>query len=277
MTIEEGMRNVSICLFLGLSVIVQAALGQTAPLQEVRTVPTFTGSFVTDGNQYSYTMAGHKPESGGTTTIPTVIVPLSLSFTAGGGESGRNGIVMNAEADVPEILHSPVFQSFAFATGKTQYGDAVQRAQFYKTAAKASWHTLLEHQPHVAATIHIEVPAANGYALHSRRTGKSLGVVDLDFVQKQLFQNLASTGAWSDKLLIALTANVVFYSLSDATVCCSVGTHGAQLDSSGTSAQAFVIGSYFDKSVSAALHGYPRHKPAGCRVDERSTAWVSPE
>ena len=42
---------------------------------------------------------------------------------------------------------------------------------------------------------------------------------------------------------------MAFYSLGDATVCCSVGTHGAQPDSSGTSAQAFVIGSYFDQGV----------------------------
>ncbi len=85
--------------------------------------------------------------------------------------------------------------------------------------------------------------------LHSERTGKSLAVVDLDFIQKQLFERLSSAGAGPDKLLIALTRNVAFYSLGDATVCCSVGSHGAQLDSSGTSAQAFVIGSYFDKGV----------------------------
>ncbi len=222
----------------------ECALAQNV---RVHTVPTFTGSFTTNGKQYSYTVAGGKPGSGGTTTIPTVVVPLSLSFAARGGLGGPNA-VLNAAEDVPEVLHSPIFQRFAFATGNTQYADAVQRAQFYKTAAKTGWHTLLG-KPHVTPAVSIEIPAANGYVLHSRRTGKSLAVVDLAFLQKQLFQHLAKAGAGPDKLLIALTKDTVFYDLGDATVCCSTGAHGAQLNPSGTSAQAFVIGSYFDKGV----------------------------
>lgn len=241
------MRISSLCLLLGVFCAMEPALPQNPPSQTIRTVPTFTGSFVTDGKQYSYTIAGQNPESGGTTTIPTVVVPLSLSFDASGGRSGHT-VIANAEDHVRDILRSPIFQPYAFATGNTQYGDAMQRAQFYKAAAKTGWHTLLG-KPHVAPRVQIEIPAANGYVLHSKRTGKSLAVVDLDFVQKQLFHQLASIGAGPDKLLIALTSNVAFYSLSDATVCCSVGAHGAQLDPSGTSAQAFVIGSYFDKDV----------------------------
>jgi chitinase len=242
----ESMRIPSLWLLLGFCFTIQTALPQDRPTQTIRTVPTFTGTFVTSGKQYSYTIAGKKPELGGTTTIPTVIVPLSLSFDAGGGQG--HPAVMNAEGNVGDVLRSPIFQSYAFATGKTQYADAVQRAQFYKTAAKSGWHTLLG-KPHLAEPIHIEIPVANGYVLHSKRTGKSLGIVDLDFVQKQLFQHLAGTGAGADKLLIALTKDVAFYSLGDATVCCSMGTHGAQIDAPGASAQAFVIGSYFDKGV----------------------------
>jgi chitinase len=243
---KPGMRNVSFRVLLGCAMTIQFALAQSPP-PTVRSVPTFAGSFVTNGKQYAYTVAGQKPESGGATTIPTVLVPLSLSFEASGRRS-KHKPVMNGEGDVSKMLHSPIFRKFAFATSATQYGDAVQRAQFYKTAAKTGWHTLLG-QPHLASPIQIDIPVANGYVLRSRRTGKSLAVVDLDFVQQQLFQHLASTVAGPDKLVIALTKNVAFYSLGDATVCCSVGTHGAQLDASGTSAQAFVIGSYFDKGV----------------------------
>ena len=243
------MRNVSLCLLVELFLAIQSGGAQNPPGQTVRTVPTFTGSFVTDGKRYSYTIAGQKPESGGTTTIPTVVVPLSLSFDAS-ANGQRNKVVMNAEGDVRAILDSPIFQEFPFATGKTQYGDAVQRAQFYKTAKEAAkeWHTLLG-RPQVATPMQIDVPAANGYVLHSQRTGKSLGIVDLDFIEKQLFEHLASTSAGTDKLVIAVTKDVEFYSLGDATVCCSVGTHGARLNASGTSAQAFAIGSYFDKGV----------------------------
>ncbi|MDQ2774329.1 MAG: chitinase [Acidobacteriota bacterium] len=242
---SSGGKTLLLCLILGASVRIEA---QNPPPQPLRTVPTFTGSFMTNGKHYSYTMAGRKPESGGTTNIPTVIVPLSLSFEASGGQSGHKA-VMNAVGDLAKILLSPVFQKFAFATGDTQYGDAMQRAEFATGArAHTEWHTLLG-QPQFARPIQIDIPAADGYVLRSRRTGESLAVVDLDFVQKQLFKNLANTGAGPDKLVIALTKNVVFYSLGDATVCCSVGTHGVRVDSLGTSAQAFIIGSYFDKDV----------------------------
>ncbi len=213
----------------------------------VRSVPTFTGSFVTNGKQFSYIMAGRNPESGGTTTIPTVLVPLSFSFDAQAGQNPQPP-VMSAQGVVSEVLESPIFKPFSFATGNTQFGDAVQRAQFYKAAAKTDWHTLLG-QPDVSAPMQIEIPAANGYLLHSAATGNSLAVVDLDFVQSQLFNRLSSTGATPDKLLIALARNVAFYSLGDATVCCSVGTHGAKPEPSGKSAQTFVIASYFDKGA----------------------------
>jgi chitinase len=240
------MRSSPLCLTLIFVLHIASAFAQASPPQTVRTIPTFTNSFVTNGKQYSYTVAGQKPEAGGTTTIPTVVVPLSLFFEASGGRSG-NKVVMNVEDEVPVILHSPIFERHTFRTGNTQYGDALQRAQFYK-AAKSGWHTLLG-PPQLAPPIRIDVPAANGYVLHSKRTGKSLAVVDLDFVQKQLLQHLASTAAGPNKLVIALTKNVAFYSLGDATVCCSVGTHGAELDPSRASAQAFVIGSYFEKGV----------------------------
>src|SRR6185437_12150460 len=162
----------TLALLLCLSLF-QAATGQNPAPQSIRTVPTFSGSFVTNGKQYSYTIAGRQPESGGTTTIPTVVVPLSLSFDAGAGRSGP-GVVISAEGEVSTILESPIFQDFPFATGNTQYGDAVQRAQFHKTA-KDSWHTMLGH-PRVAPPLRIEIPVANGYVLHSRRTGKSLAV-----------------------------------------------------------------------------------------------------
>ncbi len=121
-----GRNTLLLCLILGAALSVEA---QKTPPQPLRTVPTFTGSFVTNGKNYSYTMAGGKPELGGTTTIPTVIVPLSLSFEASGGPGGHK-TVMTPVGDLAKILLSPIFQKFAFATGNTQYGDAMQSAEF---------------------------------------------------------------------------------------------------------------------------------------------------
>jgi chitinase len=239
------MRNASVCLFLALLSLPLPSHAQTPAT--THTVPVFTGSFETNGKDYVYTMAGQKPDAGGSVTIPTVLVPLSLSFEAAGKASGGEA-VMNADPQIPEIVRSPIFQKHAFATGVTQYGDAVQRAQFYEKAQANDWHTLLG-EPRVTPALRIDIPVANGYVLHSKRSGKSLAIADLDFVQQKLFEHLADIGAGPDKLVIAIARNVAFYSLGDATVCCSVGAHGARLDANGTSAQAFVIGSYFEKGV----------------------------
>ncbi len=201
---------------------------------EAQTIPTFNGSFLSNGKRYSYTIAGEDPQSNATTTIPVVLVALSLSF-----ETSLDHAALNASAAIPEIVRSPLFKPFPFATGNTQYADAVQRAEF---AAKPEWHTLLG-KPQLAAPVQIDIPASNGYLLHSARSGKSLAVADLDFVQKQLFEQLPKLGAGPGKLLMAITKNVAFYSLSDATVCCAVGAHG-QL-----SGQPFVLASYFESGV----------------------------
>ncbi len=64
------MVNASVCLVLGLFPTIQSALAQNPPPQTVLTVPTFSGSFVTNGKQYSYTVAGKNPDSGGNDDDP---------------------------------------------------------------------------------------------------------------------------------------------------------------------------------------------------------------
>lgn len=121
-------------LLLGISFAGQPALA--APLQ-ASAVPTFTRSFTTAGKVYSVHIAGRAPEQGGTTTIPTVLVPLSLSFQQSGRGAGK---VLEPGAAVDKVVESPVFKPYAFATGVTQYGDAVQRAEFFRAGA-GNWHT----------------------------------------------------------------------------------------------------------------------------------------
>src|SRR4051794_31717074 len=62
-----------------------------APTQSTRTIPFWTGRFTdpTNGVTYPYTMVGkadpRSAHGGGTTTVPTVIVPLAISFASAGG------------------------------------------------------------------------------------------------------------------------------------------------------------------------------------------------
>ena len=214
------MRNKFVFLFF-LAVI---------PLQWARaqgTVPTFQHQV----GQGTYTLVGRDPAKAGSTTIPTVIVPIALSFE--GKKRAGKPFVMDAAPDVSRVLRSPVFSKFAFpAGGTTQYADALLRATFPKAE---NWHTLLG-KPKVTP-VNINVPAGNGYILISKKTGASFGVVDLEFVEKELFKQLPKQ---EGRLVIALTHNTTYFADGDATVCCTWGTHGVD----PATGNSFVLGTY---------------------------------
>ena len=206
------IRSISL-LFLILPHVAQA---QSA-------IPTFQYT----AGQGTYTLLGRDPAQPGTTTIATILVPITLSF---------HGTPLGAAQDVPRLLQSPVFVKFAFASGgTTQYADAMLRSTFPKAAA---WHTLLG-KPEVKP-VKITVPAGYGYILTSRKSGGSLAVVDVDFLQRELFQQIpASPG----KFVIAITHNTTYYAEGDATLCCSWGTHGVD----SATGNSFVLGSYLHR------------------------------
>src|SRR5579872_5743987 len=146
------MRIKSICLFFlfGLSL---------HPVHAQGTVPTFEHSV----GQNSCTFAGRDPVEGVVTTIPTLLVPITLSFET--RKANRKPFVMAATADAPHVLRSPIFSRFAFTPGNTtQYADAMLRSTFPKPDG---WHTLLGN-PEVKP-VRITVPAGYGYVLTSRR------------------------------------------------------------------------------------------------------------
>ena len=64
------------------------------------------------------------------------------------------------------------------------------------------WHTLLG-KPEVKP-VKIAVPVGYGYILTSKKTGASFAVVDVEFLQKELFQQLPKQ---QGKLVIAVTHN----------------------------------------------------------------------
>jgi chitinase len=186
-------------------------------------IPTFQHTT----GQGSYTLLGRDPAQGGTTTVPTVLVPITLSFEA------KKTFAMDALPDVSRVLRSPVFSKFAFASGgATQYADAMLHATFPQPG---KWHTLLG-KPQIKP-IKIDIPVGYGYILTSKKTGGSFAVVDVEFLQRELFRQLPKQ---QGKLVIAVTHNTTYYSLGDATVCCSWGMHGVD----STTGNSFVLGSY---------------------------------
>jgi chitinase len=197
------------------------------------TVPTFKRT-VGSG---TYTLVGRDPSQGGVTEIPTVLVPIALSFET--KKTGGKPFILDAAPDVPGLIGSPIFAKFDFPSGgNTQYADAMLRATFPSASAG---HTLLA-KPDVSP-VNIIVPAGYGYLLTSKKTGASFGVVDLEFVQKELFKQIAKQ---EGKLVLAVAHNTTFYADADATVCCTWGTHG--IDSA--TGNSFVLGSYLSSAPS---------------------------
>ena len=154
-----------------------------------------------------------------------------LSFDA--KKTAGRPFVMDAGPDVARVLRSPIYSKFAFPSGgATQYADAMLRATFPKAEG---WHTLLG-KPEVKP-VKIAIPVGYGYILTSKKTGASFAVVDVEYLQKELFRQLPKQPG---KLVIAVTHNTTFYADGDATVCCSWGTHGVD----SATGNSFVLGSY---------------------------------
>jgi chitinase len=209
--------------------ILLIAFGATVLASAQGTVPTF--------QRDSFVLGGNSPEKGGTTTIQTLLVPVTLNF------AGMKPLSMDASADAARLIASPVFAPFAFpgGGGKTQYIDAMLRSTF--PAAPADWHTILA-KPEVKP-ITVSVPLGYGYVLTSKKSGgRAFAIADLEFVQKEIFKQLPAKQ--DGKLVLAMTHNTAFYALGDATVCCSWGTHG--IDS--TSGNSFVLASYLESAPS---------------------------
>jgi chitinase len=97
------------------------------------------------------------------------------------------------------------------------------------------WHTLLG-KPEVKP-LKITIPVGYGYILTSKSNGGLFAVVDIEFLQRELFKQLPRQDG---KLVVAVTRNTTYYTESDATLCCSWGTHG--IDSA--TGNSFVLGSY---------------------------------
>jgi chitinase len=202
------------------------------------TVPTFQRA----SGEASYTVLGADPARGATTTIPTVLVPMTLSFDS--KKTAGKPFVMDAGPDVAGLLPSPVFSKFAFSSGgATQYADAFLRTTFPKAEG---WHTLLG-QPEVKP-VKITVPAGYGYILTSRKTGAAFAVVDIQFLQKELFKQVAQQNG---KLVVAITHNTTYYANGDATECCSWGTHGVD----SATGNSFVLGSYLHAAPAVVEDG----------------------
>jgi len=80
--------------------------------------PHFSSSFSTGGVTYPFTMVGHKPQTGLSTSIKTVIIPLRMNFVFFGARGNVSHSFDPASA-VANMIHSPLYAPAVFPNGFT--------------------------------------------------------------------------------------------------------------------------------------------------------------
>jgi hypothetical protein len=235
---RRKLANVSALATFGLLVSVgtvsanvggTTTYGSAQPAPGARTIPYFTDSFTFGGVVYPYRMVGTNPRtSRATTTVPTLIVPLRLVFA--------DGHVAEPLDVASRAAGSPLFQSARFTSGTTQYGDAIQRAMFWKYVAKTDYHVLLA-QPLILPTQTLDVPQGQGTYLQAGdeilpgfHAAVSMGIVSSSWFFNAYSHLLVNLQLDARTLPILLSRNVL---LSGATA----GFHSFTYSAEGNGSQ----------------------------------------
>jgi len=139
----------------------QAAMRDKLNRSTYSTVPFWASSFDSGGTTYPFFMVGRSPSHPGTTVVPTVPIPIDLTFQD--NESSLS-YQLDGSVNVPAILRSPVFQPATFAvTGDTtQYADAMTRAEWSGVLKNVQSHHVLLGAPTVLPTVQLTVPNGSG-------------------------------------------------------------------------------------------------------------------
>jgi hypothetical protein len=215
----------------------------------IGSVPHFASSFAFQGKTFSFTVVGQAPQEGQTTRIATQIIPISLYFEGYADEQG-NPMVLDITPRIPAVLNSPNFRVASYATGYTQFADAVQRAQFFHVMSP-EWHTLLD-QPRVLRTVNIDVPRGSATLYRMRSSGVVFAVVDEGFLISQLNTIIQFEELDVSSLPVALTANIFLAPKAEIRRCCVLGFH-TSFDAGESEhqqlVQTFVWASWIDSGI----------------------------
>ena len=236
----------------------------------------WSSSFTSGGTTYKFSMVGTNPKKGSaTTTVPVTIMPLRLTFS--------NGKAFDGTTKVPETTGSPIFQDAQFISGSTQYGDAIQRAEFWKSVSTTSpnYHVLVG-TPKVATAVSLAVPKVDGATVTDSSSGKTIGIINVNWFDPRLQSLLISRGFTPNMLPIFLSDNV-YLSQGSPTLsnCCIGGYHNAVSNNAGLQTYIFTndadpgVQGGFAEDVSALSHELAEwlNDPFGTNVVPN---WISP-
>ncbi len=202
---ELGVEQVKFLRMNKMSLGARAALNrESALLPLIASVPHWSGSFVYQGTLYPYTMVGTAPQTGAFTYVPTQMIPISMFFDGYADRFG-NPVTIDVTPALPFVNASPNFHNAPYDSGNVQFGDAVQRAEFFHVLAPG-WHTVLG-QPHPLTPVNVEVPVGLGQVFQTP-DGTLLALVDVNFFISQLNTIVQLEPLKATSFSFALTNNI---------------------------------------------------------------------
>ena len=114
-----------------------------------------------------------------------------------------------------EIKNSPLFENASYATGFTQFEDAVMRAEFFPlfnkdgdNDANDNFHVLLG-RPQTLIPVTVEVPVGSA-ALFQAPDGALVALIDINFINSQLNTLSQTEPITVNAIPIFLTRNAVY-------------------------------------------------------------------
>lgn len=250
--------------FNKLSSSTNAASKQQSP--NIVSLPSFTRSFTFGGQVFPYTMVGKDPARKQTTTIPTQYIPMSFFFDEFVDQNGNN-IVIDTTVLNDEIANSPLFDNSQFATGFTQYEDAVMRAEFFPLFGKNrdnegndTYHVLLGH-PKTLTPVTIEVPPGSSVVLQAP-DGNLVAIIDINFIVSQLNTLVQTEPITVNAIPMFITRNALYgdFVNQKPADCCIGGFHTAlQTNQVGNNifVQTFDFATSLDADIADFAFGDP--------------------
>ncbi|MGH9497627.1 MAG: hypothetical protein ACRD3L_00645 [Terriglobales bacterium] len=155
----------------------------------------WTYTFTYNGSTYNDVFVGTDPSKNNSATNFTWgLIPIKMVYGANNGNMtfDPNAVYVSNKSAVQMILLSPQFQSEVdfvqggTDVGKTQYGDAYQRANFWNNVMTNTNYHILFKKAVVAPTQTITVTQAQGKVIPNPWSGIPTGTMDINAFDTQL-------------------------------------------------------------------------------------------
>ena len=203
------------------------------------------------GKQLPFNIVGTDPSLGAnTTTVPAVLVPMQIIFPNPGNPTLDGTNVKSATQNSPIFLNAD-YSAGPVDLGVTQYGDALQRAEFWNLPGFSHNYHVLLGGPTIAPTVTVTVPSGKGNA-YALSGGGFMGVVDTQYFEQVLATLTPNYTA--NQLPIFLTDDVYLGDSGLIENCCIVGFHASQGGAIAT-AKTWIYAAYGEPGTLSSPNG----------------------